>query len=268
MNRVALSLLEKIQSWDHARRAYSRDRRNTKHEPETRFIRELLAADDICLHVGASEGRHARVMAQTAPRGKVICIEPNAYSFAALGHFIRMHGLTNVEAIRAAVSDTPGEVTLNIPIKGSGKPGRSFGVIGEAASRSEVDALSVKQEKVRAITLDGLLAERGHSADFIRMDIEGAEILALRGAKQLIARDRPNMVVEIHSTSLAENFGSSAAEIVGMLRSDGYRMFGLEGEALVETDSYNTPQPWKDFFFVHQARKDRLPAGVFRALMG
>jgi FkbM family methyltransferase len=265
---MSLSVFEKIQAWDHARRAYSRDRRNAKHEPETRFIAQLLASNDICLHVGASEGRHARVMAQAAPQGQVICLEPNAYSFAALRHFIRMHGLTNVEAIRAAVSDQPGEVTLNVPIKDRGKPGRSFGVIGDTASRSEVKAHSVRKERVPAITIDQFLAERGHNADFIRMDIEGAEILALRGARDLIARRKPNMLLEIHSTSLAENFGSSAEEVVGMLLSAGYRMFGLEDDRLVETARYDTDRPWKDFFFVHAFRKDRLPQGVFRDLMG
>ena len=265
---MSLSVLEEIKAWDHARRSFSRDRREAKHEPETRFIRQLLAADDICLHVGASEGRHARVMAETAPNGRVFCFEPNSYSFAALRHFVRMHGLKTVEPIHAAVSDAPGEVVLNVPIKASGKPGRSFGVIGETAGRSEVEVRSIKRERIKAVTLDGFLAERGLGADFIRMDIEGAEILALRGAAGLIAAHHPHILLEIHSVSLKENFGSSAEEVVGMLLSAGYRMFGLEGERLAETTRYNTDAPWKDYFFVHPSRNERLPQGVFRDLMG
>lgn len=265
---MSLGVIEKFQAWNHARRAVSRDRRSAKHEPETRFIQELLAADDICLHVGASEGRHARVMAQAAPRGRVFCFEPNSYSFAALGHFVRMHGLANVETIHAAVSDAPGEVTLNVPVKASGRAGRSFGVIGETAARSDVTATSVRREHVPAVTLDGFLAERGLKADFIRMDIEGAEILALRGAAGLIAEHRPNMLLEIHAVSLKENFGSSAGEVVELLLSAGYRMFGLAGERLVETRAYDAEGPWKDYFFLHPQRAARLPEGVFRQLMG
>jgi FkbM family methyltransferase len=266
---MALSVLERILAWVHAWRAVSRDRRNAKHEPETVFLSALLAKDDICLHVGASEGRHSFVMAKCAPDGRIYAFEPNSYSFAALGHLLRMHGLTRIETMQAAVSDQPGPVTLNVPIKTTGRAGRSFGFIGAGVGRSEIVALGVKSETIPAITIDGFVSDQGLArVDFIRMDIEGAEALALKGAATTLEAFEPNLLLEIHPISLRENFGARAEQVVEDLLSRGYRMFGLDAlGAVVETRVYATGAPWKDYFFVHPFRASRLPEGIFRQLM-
>ena len=53
----------------HAFRAWRRNLRWRKHEPETPYLADLLSGAPVCLHVGASDGRHSYVMTQVAPEG-------------------------------------------------------------------------------------------------------------------------------------------------------------------------------------------------------
>jgi hypothetical protein len=118
------------------------------------------------------------------------------------------------------------------------------------------------------ITLDAYCAEHGvEKVDFIRMDIEGAEQKALEGARGLLDRDRPHVLLEIHPRMLAERFGGSAEAVLEEFRTRGYRMFALNGDRLEERTDLVEGADWKDYFFIHPARATRLPDGVFKARM-
>jgi len=118
------------------------------------------------------------------------------------------------------------------------------------------------------ITLDGFCADRGiDRVDFIRMDIEGAELKALAGASGILDRDRPHVLLEIHPAMLASRFGGTAEQVLEVFNRRGYRMFGLNGDRLEECSTVATDRPWKDYFFIHPSRAGRLPDGVFKARM-
>ena len=55
----------------HAYRAWRRNRTWAKHEPETPYLADLLSGAPVCLHVGASDGRHSYVMTQVAPKAQM-----------------------------------------------------------------------------------------------------------------------------------------------------------------------------------------------------
>ena len=61
----------------HAFRAWRRTRRWAKHEPETTYLADLLSGAPVCLHVGASDGRHSYVMTQVAPKATIYAFEPS-----------------------------------------------------------------------------------------------------------------------------------------------------------------------------------------------
>ena len=59
---------------------------------------------------------------------------------------------------------------------------------------------------------------------------------ALEGARGVIDRDHPHVLLEIHPTMLQARFGGSAEEVVEVFRSRGYRMFALDGHRLEVTE--------------------------------
>src|SRR6202012_1540639 len=108
----------------HAFRAWRRNLKWRKHEPETPYLADLLSGAPTCLHVGASDGRHSYVMTQVAPRARIYAIEPSSFSFPVLQTTVAWHGIRRqVTPVHAAVSDQPGELLLVTPKKMSGRMG-------------------------------------------------------------------------------------------------------------------------------------------------
>lgn len=257
----------------HALKAWRRNRAWAKHEPETPFLADLLCGGPICLHVGASDGRHSYVMTQVAPRARVYAFEPSAFSFEVLRLCLRWHGIGGqVTPVHAAVGERPGEMLLVTPRKMSGRMGRSFAYVAKQApsgpARPDVQDRGAALQPIHVVTLDGFCAEHGiERVDFIRMDIEGAELMGLRGAAGILDRDRPHVLLEIHPPMLSARFGASGEEVLEIFRSRGYRMFALNGDHIEARETLVEGVPWKDYFFVHPARAQALPDGVFKARM-
>jgi FkbM family methyltransferase len=257
----------------HAFRAWRRNLRWSKHEPETPYLADLLSGAPVCLHVGASDGRHSYVMTQVAPQARIHAFEPSAFTFQVLKTCLAWHGIgRQVTAIHAAVSDKPGQLILVTPKKMSGRMGRAYAYVAETApngaARPDLEDQGMDLQPTPVVTLDDYVAENGiERVDFIRMDIEGAEQRALEGAKGILDRDRPHVLLEIHPTMLAARFGGSAEAVVDLFKARGYRMFALNGDRLEERTTVVPDLPWKDYFFIHPTRAARLPDGVFKARM-
>ena len=257
----------------HAFRAWRRNMRWAKHEPETPYLADLLSGSPVCLHVGASDGRHTYVMTQVAPSAQIHAFEPSAFTFEVLKLCLSWHGIAQqVRSVHAAVSDAPGEMLLVTPKKTSGRMGRAYAFVAETAPegkvRPDLEDTGSEIQTTPVVTLDDYCRLNGLSRiDFIRMDIEGAEQKALTGALSVIDRDHPHVLLEIHPPMLAERFGGSAEEVVDLFRSRGYRMFALNGDRLEERTTVLPGADWKDYFFVHPSRAPKLPDGVFKARM-
>ena len=257
----------------HAFRAWRRNLRWAKHEPETPYIADLLSGAPVCLHVGASDGRHSYVMTKVAPRARIHAFEPSAFTFEVLKTCLAWHGIADrVTPVHAAVSDRPGELLLVTPKKTSGRMGRAYAFVAEArpegAVRPDLQDVGSEIQPTPVVTLDDYCAANDlNKVDFIRMDIEGAELRALKGAEGVIERDLPHVLVEIHPAMLEGRFDACAEDVVDVFRSRGYRMFALNGDRLEERTTVVPDLPWKDYFFIHPSRAARLPDGVFKARM-
>lgn len=257
----------------HAFRAWRRNRSWAKHEPETPYLADLLSGAPVCLHVGASDGRHSYVMTQVAPKARIYAFEPSAFAFEVLKTTIAWHRIgKQVTPVHAAVADRPGEMLLVTPKKTSGRMGRAYAYVAETRpngpARPDLEDTGMEVQPTPVITLDGFCeAHEIEKIDFIRMDIEGAELRALMGAVAILDRDRPHVLLEIHPAMLQARFGASGDAVLDIFRDRGYRMFALNGDRLEERTTLVEGLPWKDYFFIHPSRAARLPDGVFKARM-
>jgi FkbM family methyltransferase len=257
----------------HAFRAWRRNRTWAKHEPETPYLADLLSGQPNCLHVGASDGRHSYVMTQVAPKARIWAFEPSAFAFEVLKLTVRWHRIGDrVTPVHAAAAEKPGELLLVTPKKSSGRMGRAYAYVAETLpngpARPDLEDRGMEVQPTPVVTLDGFCREHGIGrVDFIRMDIEGAEQKALEGAQEILDRDRPHVLLEIHPPMLQARFGGSGEAVLELFRVRGYRMFALNGDRLEERTSLVEGVPWKDYFFIHPTRAARLPDGVFKARM-
>jgi FkbM family methyltransferase len=214
--------------------------------------------------VGASDGRHTVVMSRlVGEAGHVHCFEPSTFTLEILERAIRFHRIRNVSTFNVAIADQKGSTFLVTPVKANGHLGRSFAFVSDQVPAVEElrEARGFRElhsTPVPVWTLDGYCEERGiEPVSLIRCDVEGAEGLVLAGARGILERDRPNLLLEIHPHALKAQFATSAAAIYEMLESLGYRFFYVKDDVLTPTNEF-FDEPWRDYFCVPAVRAAEL----------
>ena len=169
-------------------------------------LQSLVAPGSTVIDVGANIGFFSLKFGRwVGAAGRVIAIEPERRNVTALHRRVRRAGLEGVvECVNAAAAERSGQVRLAVdPVH----PG---------AHRLADDG-----DPVRAVTIDELTADDARRVALIKIDVQGAELRVLSGARRVIETHRPAIFTEIDNDSL-EQLGSSAAELVEMLDSLGY----------------------------------------------
>lgn len=265
---------ESLRNFTTTLRIYQRNKQDRKWEPEAPYMKEVVNPGDVCLHFGGSDGRHSYLLShQTGANGVVHVYEPSHYSYKIMTRLLRWHRLKNVHPHNAAIGSSEGEMILSVPKKMSGHLGRAFGVVTDrgGAASDEVLATGNRTEFVdqptAVVSLDGLVEkEKLPRVDFIRADIEGAEIRLIEGGRKTLERDLPSLLIEIHPFSLQRNFGSSAEAVRDYFLNLGYRMWQLNdnNSHMFESTQIDPKRRWKDYFLIHPSRGAGLPEGMFR----
>lgn len=164
---------------------------------------------DVVLDLGGNLGTSALLFSRlVGPEGHVYSFEP---AFADVERRnLADNGARNVEVIPAAVGDRCSEVELTVTDEG-------------IDSRLARPSHRGGRLRVPMTTLDEFVAQRRlQRVDFIKMDIEGAEELALRGAEQVIARFRPQLTIASYHTDLAGE--KQHPKLVRLLRERDYQV--------------------------------------------
>jgi FkbM family methyltransferase len=253
-----------VGSWLRTVRIISRNLLKRKYEPEILFLDRFLSPGDTCLHIGASDGRHTVVMSRLVRTGHIHCFEPSAFTLTVLERAIRFHGIRNVTTHRMAVGDHPGTMNLVTPVKANGHLGRSFAFV--SATVPELEHLretrgftDLHVDPVEVCTVDQFCeASAIESVQFIRCDVEGGEIRVLGGARRVLERDRPVLLLEVHPHSLKDQVGSSAEEVRSLLEDSGYVFYYVKDGALERTVGF-FDEPWRDYFCIP---RDKVPADL------
>lgn len=201
------------------RRLIDRLRRPGVHERALsealdRLVRPGMTVAD----VGANIGKHTLALAdRVGPDGRVHAFEPFPGNVQRLRDHVRRAGLSDRVTIRAgAVTD--GSVD-RVPLHpGRGHSGAEWNIVGHDAGGRPTDA----ELYVPAVKLDDVfpLADPLH---VIKIDVEGAEHLVLRGMRRLLEERRPALVIEVHD---ADNWAACHA-----LAELGYQLQSLAGSA-------------------------------------
>jgi FkbM family methyltransferase len=213
------------------------------HEPEPAlfgFLKHAIQPGDIVLDVGAFVGIYAVLAARwSAPGGRVIAFEPTPSSAALARAHLAFNGLglEGVRLIEAAVSDRATRATLH-QYDASAMP-----YVNSLVSAVDTDAPAVTRE-VDVVTIDAVCRELNVVPAVIRMDVQGAEIHALRGARETIrAAPRLSLVVEMHPQCWPA-FGITAEAARDTIRDLGLIARPLvEGEALFARDTHAVLSP-------------------------
>lgn len=200
------------------------------YEPdEARIFASSLSEGDVVFDVGANVGYYTILAAErVGPTGLVHAFEAVASNADRLDANVAHNRFANVAVNRCAVSDGASEtLRIRIPRRGTS---RSTGWASIAIAPSALN----EPTDVPATSLDAYVErERIERVSLVKMDIEGAELMALRGGSRLFSRpDAPRLICEVNGF-LLDRIGSSPAELLACLGSYGYRLEAITARGLV-----------------------------------
>jgi FkbM family methyltransferase len=185
------------------------------HELLVALLKRELREDSDCLDVGAHAGSVLREIVRLAPRGRHVAWEPLPTFAAGL-----RDEFPGVEIREAALADEAGERELTHVID---EPGWSGLAARPTPGGGPTETLTVRCER-----LDDVLPE-GVRPRFVKIDVEGAEALVLRGALATLRAHRPLIAFE-HGRGSAEYHGTGPEDVHGLLSGLGYAIWGLDGD--------------------------------------
>jgi FkbM family methyltransferase len=194
-------------------------------DPDLDLVGRLLARGDVFVDGGANVGLFTLVAAErVGTTGKVLAFEPGRTVRMALLANVVLNGFKQVEVVPFALAAEPGEARFRV----YDAAGAGLNHL-EGAGTQETDGGDV--EIVTVTTLDAVLAPGDRARlSLMKLDLEGAEHAALRGADATLRAAHPDIVIEIAGSHLAR-MGSSPGAVAELLASYGYRFYRTETDA-------------------------------------
>jgi len=149
----------------------------------------------VCYDIGGYKGYYAGVMALKGA-SEVFVFEPMPANTEKIKRLIELNPALPIYLKQYAVADTTGEAVFKL------MPEETMGKL-EASLFQQKD-IAVSELTVDCITLDELIKNGTPAPDFIKIDVEGAEELVLKGAIGLLEHKKPFLMIEVHSPEIGK----------------------------------------------------------------
>src|SRR5438876_1061821 len=171
-----------------------------------RVVKQLLRRGDHFIDAGANIGYFTLLAAQiVGPVGRVDAFEPHPANRARLLEHLRANGVEDrVRVHDVALSDHAGTATMHMPHGGSSNHGM--------ASLFEITGLQSDSVEVSTARMDEVL--KGTTPALVKIDVEGAEAMVVRGMEGLVKTARPPAIVAEYNLPASRNAGVQPREFV------------------------------------------------------
>lgn len=183
----------------------------------TDLILSQLSENDIFIDLGANEGYFSILASKkVGEKGKVYSIEPQQRLWNVILNNIQFNRCKNISLLPFAVSDSLSSIQITLSPD-----------INTGSSTLAADARKIfwKKQLINTETLDSIFFGKVDTIKLIKIDIEGFELFALKGAA-LLLRNKiiQNLIIELHPTQLAL-LNQSVEQLNGYLYELGYQNF-------------------------------------------
>ena len=174
-----------------------------------------IAPGDIALDCGSHAGQMSTFFGLIAgPAGKVVAFDPFPQNYYQVEAQAKLNSLSNLVSARAGVGTSAGRVRVSN---------------GQQMTAGR-DTPSISDEvEIDIVPLDDYIDLK---PSFLKLDVEGAEVAALRGAQKLLRACKPKIFIEVH-TGMLDRFGHSLTDLFNALPADVYDVrFKVEGAGM------------------------------------
>ncbi len=162
-------------------------------------FRQLIRPGMMVLDIGANIGYFSLYLNElVGSTGKIMAFEPIPAVFQSLERVMRKNKATQVQCLPYAIMETSGREKI---------------FLGASSYQASLDSSVAGVEngaiEVEGKTIDAIAATLPHPVDFIKMDIEGGALYALKGAESTIRQQTPIMLLECHSSDEERMIGEA-----------------------------------------------------------
>jgi FkbM family methyltransferase len=183
------------------------------------WINGLLKPGDTFFDVGAHYGWMSMVAChRVVAHGKVVAFEPSPPLLECLEYNKKANRFRQMEIVARAVADSNGR-KVPLYVVNRGESYLNSLVDHRAGPVPTAETTTVE---VETVSLDDFCERTKLHPDVVKIDVEGAELLALRGARRLVEERRTTFIVAVHPCWLPE--GQEAAEIFELFRAHRYKV--------------------------------------------
>lgn len=182
------------------------------HEPTAThlFINEIKP--EYCVFdIGTNLGFFTCLAGKLASKGMVHGFEIDENCLPIIEKNLKLNQLNNVVTNNFAVSDNNNSEKIPVSVKPN--PRLKF---------SNNAAPNFKFKEVKAIQIDSYIAQKNVTPDFIKIDVEGAELKVLKGMSQVLKNPKLKLLVEVHVPNLKEFFNTNYKDIIELLIKNGF----------------------------------------------
>lgn len=217
---------------------YSVPQIGTFEPKETNIVSKIVSEGDYCLDIGGSFGWYTVLLSKiVGQKGRVFSFEPIKQNYLSHNKNIELNMCRNVISNNLAVGEEPGEIEIYLS---------DVDTSGSLKLRKYKDNYETQITKL--VKLDDYFTENKiEKLDFIKIDIEGAELGALKGGEKILNKFKPVLFVEIQSHS-TELFGYKPEDIFNYLYNLGYKSYIISNNSL-ERFEFKEPLTEYNFFF-------------------
>lgn len=221
-------------------------------EATTALFKKVVKPGNVVLDLGANMGYFTLLAARlVGESGKVFAFEPEPKNFNYLKRNIDLNGYSNVEAIQKAVSSKKGKTKLFICSYDSGHH------TIEQCDGIEVYSQGKPFEKnwieIDTVALDEFLEDKTEKVDTIKMDVEGAEALAVLGMRNILRNNKKIKLFIEYFPIFIEKMGSSPRELI---------------ESLIREFEFNIYVIGHDYSMEDYEKTSHLRIGSYQELTG
>lgn len=204
-------------------------------------VMEMLGGSSASfLDIGANIGYYSLILNATFPGIQGRAYEPIPDTFALLAKNFSRNGVTSVEALNLGLSDREDTLTFF-----------TYPSLSAAASMTRnIDGIEAREVSCSVKKLDDECAGRVRPVDFIKCDVEGAELFVFRGAAEILQTDRPAIFTEMLRKWCAK-FEYHPNDIIDYLGGFGYICHTFDEQTLRVCSRVDETTVETNYLFLH-----------------
>jgi len=184
---------------------------------ETLTVKKYVKKGDLVIDIGANIGYYTLLFAQlVGPNGKVYAFEPDPINFAVLKKNIEINNYKNVILIQKAVSNS--NTMTKLYLSKSHAENRIF----DSTSDGMPDYIEIE-----TIKLDEFFKNKNEKINFIKMDVEGTEILIVQGMLDFLHKQDNLKIMTEFYPKLIKKLGVEPAEYLKLVSESGFKIYDI-----------------------------------------